>query len=49
MVEYVNYTRTEDRMPGADAPITWETDYDVALQRTRDEGKHLFIYFHKPN
>ena len=29
--------------------IAWETDYEVALQRVRDERKELLVYFHKPN
>lgn len=36
-------------MPDAATALRWETDCDLALQRVRDEGKHLFVYFHKPN
>jgi hypothetical protein len=34
---------------GANSVIAWETDYELALQKVRDERKELFVYFHKPN
>lgn len=36
-------------MENAEAHITWETDYDTALQRARAEHKQILLYFHKPN
>lgn len=28
--------------------IKWETDYDAAVQRARDEGKFVFLDFYNP-
>jgi hypothetical protein len=28
--------------------LKWETDYDVALQRAREEGKFVFLDFFNP-
>ena len=33
----------------SDKYITWEPDYESALQRVRAEKKELFVYFTKPN
>lgn len=29
-------------------PICWESDYETAVARARQEKKEILVYFHKP-